>query len=829
MSLNFGALSGNSSPDTAVRPQDIFSLLPEKSKRYQYLRDVQGAVLSDWYAKRAEKDLVLKMNTGSGKTIVGLLALKSCMNEGVGPAVYVAPTTYLVDQVKAEAESLGIGTTDDVTSPRFQRGKDILVINIYKLLNGKSVFGVGQEGSKIDIGSIVIDDAHACLSASEDQFQISIPSKAETYTKIFNLFESDLSAQSEAITSDIKEGDPNKQMLVPYWAWMNKQEAVRGILREIRNEDSVKFSLPLLSESLSLSRCVISGNGLEITPHCLPIDVIPSFANARRRIFMSAGLADDGILITDYNVPVEAVNTPICPPTAGDIGDRMILVPQYANPNISDREIKSFIADKAKTINTVVLVPSQIRSDFWSDVADRILTANNLSSGVEEMKAGHVGLVVLINRYDGIDLPDDACRLLVVDGMPDVRRRIEMIEQNALHDSSYSVSRSIQRIEQGMGRGIRSNEDYCAVLLMGRSLISTICSNGAMDRFTPATRAQMLLSEQLSEQLTDKGMEEIGAAIDQCLTRNKQWVAASRSATVGSTYKSEPIFNSLAVSRREAFNYATTRNYQMAVSSMQKAVNSATDSKEKGWLLQQLAEYRHPIDPVDAQVIQRSAVETNKFLLRPLDGITYTRMDTRQFENAAQCIARLRGEFSNGNEFLIDVNALLEDLIFAPDTSSRFERALSSVANLIGFRGQQPEAEAGVGPDVLWQLSGLEFFVIECKNGATSEKINKHDCNQLAGSYNWFVNQYGSTCSAVPILVHPYKTFERAATPHSETRIITSNKLDALRQSLRQFSISVAMLSNFGTPTEVIKLMQQANLTPTLFLENFTEKFVLSR
>ena len=39
------------------------------------------------------------MNTGSGKTVVGLLILKSCLNEEKGPAVYVVPDSYLVKQV----------------------------------------------------------------------------------------------------------------------------------------------------------------------------------------------------------------------------------------------------------------------------------------------------------------------------------------------------------------------------------------------------------------------------------------------------------------------------------------------------------------------------------------------------------------------------------------------------------------------------------------------------------------------------------------------------------------------------------------------------------
>ncbi len=44
------------------------------------------------------------MNTGSGKTVVGLMILKSCLNEEKGPAVYVVPDKFLVSQVCEEAK-----------------------------------------------------------------------------------------------------------------------------------------------------------------------------------------------------------------------------------------------------------------------------------------------------------------------------------------------------------------------------------------------------------------------------------------------------------------------------------------------------------------------------------------------------------------------------------------------------------------------------------------------------------------------------------------------------------------------------------------------------
>ena len=52
------------------------------------------------------------------------------------------------------------------------------------------------------------------------------------------------------------------------------------------------FVWPLLKDVLPLCQCAISGRGLEISPRCLPIDEIPSFVSAKRRIYMTATLAD---------------------------------------------------------------------------------------------------------------------------------------------------------------------------------------------------------------------------------------------------------------------------------------------------------------------------------------------------------------------------------------------------------------------------------------------------------------------------------------------------------------------------------------------------------
>ena len=96
MNIDFAKILQNSQ-SSDLEPRDIFMSLPGKDKKYEYPRDVQSDVWKKWFECRKNKNNIIKMNTGSGKTTVGLLILKSCLNEGVGPAVYVVPDAYLVE------------------------------------------------------------------------------------------------------------------------------------------------------------------------------------------------------------------------------------------------------------------------------------------------------------------------------------------------------------------------------------------------------------------------------------------------------------------------------------------------------------------------------------------------------------------------------------------------------------------------------------------------------------------------------------------------------------------------------------------------------------
>ena len=667
--LDIKKLGGGKPPGggNIIDPRKIFGTLA-RNPRFRRPSDEQGEVLDKWFAVRNQVDNTLKMNTGAGKTLVGLLAMQSSLNEGIGPAVYVTPDAYLAKQVMTEARELGISVTDDPRSAAYASGKSILVVNVYKFINGKSVFGVGSEGSKIPIGALVIDDAHACLAVVADQFTLHLPANHAAFGEILKIMQGDLKAQSEANLLDIQSCDPQSLMLVPFWSWKDKQAQIIKVLHPYRDDNDLMFVWPLLKDVLPLCQCAISGRGLEIAPRCLPIDEIPSFVNAKRRIYMTATLADDGVLISHFQADPKSVTSPIKPNGVGEIGDRMILAPQEINPDITTDEIKALAADIARTHNVAVIVPSVRRSVYWTDVAAQILDASNIEAGIAVLKSGkHVGLTVLINKYDGIDLPGDACRLLIIDGLPEVFGLIERVEMAALEGTEMQLVRQIQRLEQGMGRGVRSGEDHCAVLLVGSRLTQRIHLQAARSKFTPATLAQLDLSREVAEQIAGKPIGALRPVLDYCIKKNPDWWRTGRERLANAVEGPASFVDPTVSASRMAFDFARGEMFNKSCEALQQPINQTTERRLKGYLKQQLAEYQHHLDPAKAQETQLSAYQDNRRTLKPIKGITYTKLTPPAAEQALAAAQFMKGRFLDGNDLILFVNALVDDLDWYED------------------------------------------------------------------------------------------------------------------------------------------------------------------
>ncbi|MBQ8604149.1 MAG: DEAD/DEAH box helicase family protein [Oscillospiraceae bacterium] len=816
----------------AIEPREIFMTLPQKDKRYEYPRDVQSDVWKKWFDNRDEKNCIIKMNTGSGKTVVGLMILQSCLNEGKGPAVYVVPDSYLVSQVCEEAKKLGITAVIDRDDYLYTENRAILVTTIHTLVNGRSAFGM-RSSNNYPIGSVLIDDVHACLDTITTQFSIKIPSSHNLYTDIVDLFAEQWKQYNyNSYINIIENRDPTKTAIIPFWIWQEKKDDMYALLSKYNtNEESnmcIYFNFPLINDSLITSDCFITSRGIEIIPEGISISKIRSFEEANRRIFMSATLADDSIFATTIGLGEQDINNIISPDTANDVGDRLILFPRHLNSAITDDEIKNKVYAISKEYNVVVIVPSFERAKYWDPLVQRTVNRDNIEQAVTALKQKHVGLSVFVNRYDGIDLPDDSCRLLVIDGLPPLRNEKDKYIQSIDSYSTILRREQIQRIEQGMGRGVRSNSDSCCIVLMGDDLADVLLRNNGTAFFSNTTREQYNLSKELwdllKQEVQKPNVDDVFELADFSLNRDVEWIQKSKERVSAVKYKSEPQFDNNTLLLRKAYDLSVIFQYVKSIEALDNAINAERQKTTKGYLMQIKAKYMNLIDRSNAQQILLSGKAQNIGILSPIDGIRYDKSinNMSQVKNICKYI---NDENFNPNSLVIHFNDIASKLTFSQD-ADEFETALKKTGSIIGFVSTRPDKETnGEGPDNLWALGNNTYFVIECKNAAVAGTISKDYCNQLGGSIRWFAQEYGDDYYSTPIMVHKSTIIDKQATAVENMRVITEEKLELLKANINGLVIAISQNDNWFDENKISNLLNQYKLRNSDIIDNYTLPF----
>lgn len=832
MTLDWSRIGGGTH-DPLLRPRDIYAALALRP--WPYLRQEQGEVLEKWYARKDDRDVVIKQNTGGGKTVAGLLIAQSCLNEGVGKALYLAPDTYLAARVREEAGRLGLAVTDDLDDPDFRSQNAILVTTFQTLVNGRSRFGVAGDGREpIELGVVVVDDAHTALSTTEGQFRLTIPKAHSAYKQLLTLFEAELREQSPKVWEDIQSGDYSAAQRVPFWAWFDKRDQVLTVLHPHRHDEELKFVWPLIADVLHLCIATATSRAVEIRPPVLPIRMIPSFVNARRRVYLTATLADDSVLVTDLDADPALLTRPVTPGSAADLGERMILAPVALNRSLSDEAVRVLAAQFARgdrdgdgvtdsePINVVVLVPSRKAAAAWSAHADRTLYVRDLEEGVAALKAGHVGLVVMVNKYDGVDLPHSACQLLILDGIPTPLDGLERREAATLANSPTRRTKEVQRIEQGMGRGVRDVEDYCAVLLLGASLAVATTDPRWLELFSPATRAQLGLSRDIADQIKGAGLDAVRAALGACLDRDPEWVTRSRRSLAEVRYADAGTVRPEAVAAREAFDLAAVGQTSAAADKLQQVINTMTEVPLQGVIREQKASYLHQHDAAAAQQQLAAAVRENPMLLRPVAGVAPVQLRAAAVQ-AHAAAAYLGGEYSRGTDLVLGIRALLEEITWEEERTDDAEAAWERLGRHLGFPSTRPEKLYGTGPDNLWAMSDTTHAVTELKTGASGSTIAKKDVDQLGGSVRWHEQQHPGV-RGIPVMLHPSRDVDQRGTAIDGMRVITTTKLDALKEAVVAYAVALADgTGRWSDDRAVAEQLAHRHLTAGEIIPTFSE------
>lgn len=833
--VDFAKLKTQNKKATPIEPLEIFRRLP-KPPGINDLYTSQAEVLDTWFQRRTQRDVVVKLHTGGGKTLVGLLMAQSTINETNEPVLYLTPTRQLMTQTLEKAKALGIAAVPyqvgEPLNDDFLNGKAVMVSTYKALFNGLSKFGVrGGSVSPIKVSAVILDDAHVAFSVVRESFTLKVDAEKERarYDSLTGLFRRAFKEIERLGTfDDTVQGMNNGVLEVPYWAWHDQLDAVREQLRT--DAEKHPFAWPLLRDNLHMCHAIISRSKFTITPVLPFVSAFPTFAEAQRRIYMSATIADDSEIVRTFDADPTLIDDALVSRSLAGISERMILIPDLMPFNFNVRKTIDKLLEwttETKNLGAVVLVPSNDAAEGWTNVAAFAKGPEKVEDQVQALQTRTTnGPVVFANRYDGIDLLGDSCRLLVMEGLPEGTSDYELLRAATLYGGT-SISRMLaQRIEQGIGRAARGSGDHCVVLLAGAKLASWVAKDANFRLLTGATRAQLDMGAAVSKEVCD--LKDMANTILKSFDRDSDWVEY-HAETLAETVKQEA-FDShrfdVAATERKAFNLWYDNYHENAIKRLLKLLNGATslDPQTRGWLLQLASRIANDWGQSErADELQREAYANNRNLLRPKTLPPYRPLP-KPSKQAAAIASQFRG-YHLRRGFLKHFEEVVSYL-HANATANQFEQSLAEFAQLIGLSSERYDNH-GVGPDVLWLLPQLVGVIIEAKSRKDGKNsFTKEEHGQLLVAEQWFNKEYPGY-KAVRVSVHPSNIATEAATA-TESYALTYEKLNAMIADARTLlkKLSESQLTDFEVEAECVRLLEMSPIHTDRLVAYYMVPFV---
>lgn len=795
--VNFKKKLGGKVVEKQTDPIKLYDTLDREAGKGP-LRPAQIAVLTKWFETETDRrDTIVKLHTGQGKTLIGLLILQSRLNAGHGPVVYICPNNFLVDQTCEQARQFGIRTcTSEGDLPEdFIDGKAIFVTSVQKVFNGLTKFGLNKKSVSVD--TMLMDDAHACSDTIRNQCRIHIPREEEAYSLLKALFSADLEEQGVGTFADIENEKRDALLPVPYWAWIPREAEVASILSKNSDRKSIKFAWPLLKNLLTHCQCIISGSALEIEPYIAPLDAFGSFDKAKQRIFMSATVTDDSFLIKGLRLSPETIAEPLTYDGEKWSGEKMVLLPSLIHEDLDHGLIveKFSKSGKKRTFGRVALVPSFEKAKPWESNGAVVPKTETIRIAIDALSVGEFDdTVALVNRYDGIDLPDKTCRILIFDSKPYAENLADLYEEQCRPHSAATLMRAVRTVEQGMGRSVRGEKDYSVIVVIGSDLVRLLRDKTSRRFLSSQMAAQIEIGLEITDmakQDIEDGLEPWKAFVDlasQCLKRDEDWKAfyAEKMEKVSATGSDKTALK-LYKSELDAEQAHMRGDYAGAVKLVQAIVDKvALDDDEKGWHLQTQARYNFLSNRAEADVLQIAAHKRNRLLLKPASGVTVTKL-TVVSQGRAERVKKWIGSHNDYADLNVAVTEMLGRLVFGTK-ADKFEAALNELSFALGFVGERPDAEWKEGPDNLWALDDSQYILFECKSEVvvTRAEINKREAEQMNRSSAWFAKHY-KDMKVKRLIIHPAGKIESAAAFTHNVEGVRESDLKKLVKATREF------------------------------------------
>ncbi len=470
-------------PPVPADPESLFGELPHGPRGvpalWSHQADLLRAYTDSEHVNAA--DIALELPTGSGKTLVGLLIADWRRRRHRHRVVYACPTKQLARQVAVAASNenipasllIGSSRTWDTGEVSRYAASQAVAVTVYS-----HVFNTNPKLA--DAQALLFDDAHAAEGYVAEAWALEIPSVHPAYTALLDQVRSDLDPHlvSWMTDPDTDRATARDVHLLPLATVNAHIEQIDRILAAGCRDEATRFQFEMIRPGLPACLFYLSPLGWYIRPMIPPTFDHPAFTDPAQRIYLSATLGDAGELERAFG-RTGIVRIPVPPAwERTGAGRRFFVFPDLATgrPPGGDSLLRHLVdlADRR-----VVLTPDDANATRIADELDvpveERFTAKDPDAGLEPFLRAPRGTLLAASRYDGMDLPGDACRMLVLSGVPDAMHPQDRFLVTRLRAANVLNERVRDRVVQGAGRCTRGPRDYAVVVIEGSDMLRFLC------------------------------------------------------------------------------------------------------------------------------------------------------------------------------------------------------------------------------------------------------------------------------------------------------------------------------------------------------------------
>lgn len=479
----------------AVDPETLFGELPRTPNGVGALWSHQADQLRT-YAKdhRDTADVALELPTGSGKTLVGLL-ISEWRRRTLGQrVVYACPTKQLARQVLQKATDQGIPVVlligshrgwDQAELARYTRG-DSIAITTYS-----AIFNINSHLS--DAQTLMFDDAHAAEGFVAEAWALNVSNKLDEYEQLFYALKNSVEPSfiARMVAPDGPTADVGEVRLIPIGAVARHVEDIDRVLSGLTGNSSFRFKM--LRTNLTSCLFYVSRNEFYIRPMIPPTFDHRPFTQPTQRLYLFATLGDAGELERAFGrtdirrVPVRAAWE-----RTGS-GRRFFVFPELAaistashldGADVNEVDGPELEAEAGARLvgellglakKRLVLTPDDESANKIADLlhlpATERFTAKDAEKGIQPFIDADSGTLLASNRYDGMDLAADACRMMLMAGLPTASHLQDRFLETKLRASEVLHERIRTRVLQGAGRCTRGPKDWAVIVVIGEEIL----------------------------------------------------------------------------------------------------------------------------------------------------------------------------------------------------------------------------------------------------------------------------------------------------------------------------------------------------------------------